>query len=46
MPKKRELKVNVGIDVGKFQPDVATHERNTHFTVPNDSQGIRIILNR
>lgn len=46
MPKKREATVNVGIDVGKLQLDVAIHERNLHFSVPNDSQGIRKVLNR
>jgi transposase len=46
MPKKREAAVNVGIDVGKLQLDVAIHERNLHFSVTNDPPGIRKILNR
>ncbi len=46
MPKKREDGVNVGIDVGKNQLDVAIHERNLHFTVPNDAVGIRSALIR
>lgn len=46
MPKKRENTVNVGIDVGKQQLDVAIHERNLHFSVPNDTHGIRKLLGR
>jgi transposase len=46
MPKKRELSVNVGIDVGKHQLDVFIHERAIHFTVTNDPQGIRQLLGR
>lgn len=46
MPKKREDAVNVGIDVGKHQLDVAIHERALHFCVPNDVQGIRKLLGR
>lgn len=46
MPKKRENAVNVGIDVGKQQLDVAIHERNLHFSVPNDAHGIRKLLGR
>jgi len=46
MPEKREAHVNVGIDVGKDQLDVAIHERNLHFTVTNDPTGIRRLLGR
>lgn len=46
MPRKRESEVNVGIDVGKHQLDVAIHERDIHFTAPNDAQGIRYVLRR
>lgn len=46
MPKNRETKVNVGIDVGKLQLDVVIHERQLHFTVTNDTQGIRALLRR
>lgn len=46
MPKKREEAVNVGIDVGKHQLDIAIHERELHFSVPNDAQGIRKLLGR
>ena len=46
MPKKREIKVNVGIDVGKQQLDVVIHERQLHFTATNDAQGIRALLRR
>ena len=46
MPKKRQSKVKVGIDVGKFQPDVAIHEHDLHFSVPNDSRGVREVLSR
>ena len=46
MPKKREAIVNVGIDVGKLQLDVALHERNLHFTASNNPQEIRKLLNR
>ncbi|MCG7888529.1 MAG: IS110 family transposase [Candidatus Thiodiazotropha endolucinida] len=46
MPSKRENTVNVGIDVGKHQLDVAIHERNLHFSVPNNAQGIRKLLGR
>lgn len=46
MPEKREKKVNVGIDVGKAQLDIVIHERQLHFTVANDSDGIRQALRR
>jgi len=46
MPKNREEAVNVGIDVGKHQLDIAIHERTLHFTVTNDTQGIRALLGR
>lgn len=46
MPKNREEAVNVGIDVGKHQLDVAIHERALHFSVPNDANGIRTLLRR
>jgi len=46
MPKKREKYVNVGIDVGKTQLDVAIHERGLHFSAPNDAAGIRYIIGR
>jgi transposase len=46
MPKNREATVNVGIDVGKHQLDVAIHERALHFSAPNDAQGIRTVLGR
>lgn len=41
--------INVGIDVGKFQLDIFIWERDRHFTVENNEQGIREaikILNR
>ncbi|MCU7843419.1 MAG: IS110 family transposase [Candidatus Thiodiazotropha sp. (ex Monitilora ramsayi)] len=46
MPSKRENTVNVGIDVGKHQLDVAVYERNVHFSAPNTPQGIRQVLGR
>jgi len=46
MPKKREKSVNVGIDVGKTQLDVVIHEREIHFSAPNDAVGIRYIIGR
>ena len=46
MPKKRETGVNIGIDVGKAQLDVAIHERKRYFTTTNDTQGIRYLLGR
>ena len=46
MPKNRETSVNVGIDVGKDQLDVFIHEAQLHFTVTNDSPGIRRLLGR
>jgi len=46
MPSKRETPVNVGIDVGKQQLDIAIFERNLHFTVSNDATGIRKLLSR
>jgi transposase len=46
MPNHREDTVNVGIDVGKHQLDIAIHERALHFSVPNDAQGIRKLLGR
>ncbi|MFT5417078.1 MAG: transposase, partial [Gammaproteobacteria bacterium] len=33
-------------DVGKHQLDVFIHERNIHFTVDNDDNGIQQLLNR
>jgi len=38
--------INVGIDVGKAQLDIYIHERQRHFCVNNDKQGIRDALNR
>src|SRR6056297_359696 len=32
--------VNIGVDVGKFQLDIFILERDRHFTVTNDQQGI------
>ncbi len=46
MPDQRDNAVNVGIDVGKHQLDVAIYERDLHFSVPNDAQGIRKLLGR
>lgn len=46
MPKKRETRVNVGIDVGKQQLDIAIHERQLHFTVTNDAPGIKQVIRR
>ena len=46
MPDKRENAVNVGIDVGKHQLDVAIHERNLHFSMPNHAQSTRTQLAR
>lgn len=46
MPKRRENRVNVVIDVGKHQLDVVIHERQIHFTATNDTQGIRQVLKR
>ena len=38
---KHEKKgINVGIDVGKFQLDIFIWERDRHFTVENNEQGI------
>jgi len=36
--------VNIGVDVGKFQLDIFILERDRHFTVTNDQQGIREAL--
>jgi len=36
--------VNIGVDVGKFQLDIFILERDRHFTVTNDQQGIRKAL--
>ena len=46
MPSKRDNAVNVGIDVGKQQLDIAIHERQIHFTVTNDAQGIKQAIRR
>jgi len=46
MPTKRETGINIGIDVGKAQLDVAIHERKRYFTTTNDAQGIRYLLGR
>jgi len=43
----KEIKtINVGIDVGKAQLDIYIHERQRHFCVSNNQQGIRDALNR
>ena len=46
MAPKREVSVNVGIDVGKHQLDVYIRERDLHFNVPNDPDGIRRLVGR
>jgi len=46
MPPKREVHVNVGIDIGKRQLDVFIRERELHFSVANDPKGIRHLLGR
>jgi transposase len=46
MAPKREVSVNVGIDVGKHQLDVYIRERDLHFNVPNDPDGIRHLVGR
>ncbi len=46
MPNKRDNAVNVGIDVGKQQLDIVIHERQIHFTVTNDAQGIKQAIRR
>lgn len=43
---KAKTGVNVGVDVGKEQLDICIHERNLHFSVSNDTQGIRQALSR
>jgi transposase len=46
MAPKREVSVNVGIDVGKHQLDVYIRERDLHFNVPNDPDGIHRLVGR
>ncbi len=46
MPSKRDNAVNIGIDVGKHQLDIAIHERQIHFTVTNDAPGIKQAIRR
>lgn len=38
---KKSASVNVGIDVGKSQLDIFIFERDRHFTVENNTSGIR-----
>lgn len=44
--KKENQGLNVGIDVGKFQLDIYIREKQEHFTVTNDSEGIRSAINK
>ena len=46
MPGKRDVRVNVGVDVGKHQLDVCILERDIHFSVTNDAAGIAQLLGR
>lgn len=46
MPRREDVQVNVGIDVGKHQLDVFILERDLHVTVTNDAVGIRKLLSR
>lgn len=43
---KAKTGVNVGVDVGKEQLDICIYERNLHFSVANNTQGIRQALSR
>ncbi len=43
---KAKTGVNVGVDVGKEQLDICIYERNLHFCVENNTQGIRQALSR
>ena len=44
--KRKSHTVNVGIDVGKLQLDIAIHERAVYFTVENTPAGIKKALSR
>ena len=46
MAMRRAEKVNVGIDVGKWQLDAYIHERGIHLSAPNTPAGIRTLLGR
>lgn len=40
----RSSEINVGVDVGKFQLDIHIRPADIHFSVSNDTQGIREAL--
>lgn len=44
--KNEKAGVNIGIDVGKYQLDLYIHERDLHFTVENNAQGVKGAINR
>ena len=44
--KKQKSRVNVGVDIGKSQLDIAIYEKNVYFVVDNNPQGIRKALGR
>ena len=46
MNKKKQISVNVGIDVGKSQLDVFIYERGVYFSVENNPAGIKKALSR
>jgi transposase len=44
--KKSKTKVNVGIDVGKWFLDVCLYEKDLHWQVENNPDGVRKLLGR
>ena len=46
MAMHRAEKMNVGVDVGKYQLDAYSHERDLYLRVDNKSEGICTLLGR
>ena len=44
--KKKQGRINVGVDVGKMQLDIYIHEHQLHFSVENSPAGIKKALGR
>lgn len=44
--KMRKSVINVGVDAGKSSLDVHLNEKDIHFQVTNDAEGIKELLKR
>lgn len=43
---KSKLSINVGVDIGKSFLDVYVYEKDIHFQVSNDPEGVKALINR